>query len=362
MGKDLKGKELGKGIRQRKDKKYIARFQSRAGKRPEKAFDKITDAKKWLDEQRYLDEHSNIYFAQSMTVDAWWNYWLENIKKPTVRITTYINYQSRYNSTIKNVIGFMLLSEVKPLHCQKVLNEMKGVRGTKMLTRICMGQMFSSAVDNGILDKSPIVKTVSVGTAEEKEERRVFSQEEQDRFEKYLATKNYKYTKEYLFCLETGLRMSELRGLMWSDIQDGKLYVRRQRLFVNGELGDIISEPKSKSGKRMIPLTAKAREILAKCKKEKILSQYVFHIEGGKTTRLALNNGLRAICKRLEIEPITMHGLRHSFATRCIERGMRPKTLQKILGHSKLQMTMDLYVHVTDETLEEEMLKVEMAR
>ena len=57
-------------------------------------------------------------------------------------------------------------------------------------------------------------------------------------------------------------------------------------------------------------------------------------------------------------EHLTPHGLRHTFATNCIERGMTPKTLQKIMGHSSLQMTMDLYCHVREDTLKEEMEKV----
>lgn len=54
-------------------------------------------------------------------------------------------------------------------------------------------------------------------------------------------------------------------------------------------------------------------------------------------------------------EHFTPHCLRHTFATNCIAKGMRPKTLQKLLGHNSLQMTMDLYCHVLDETLKEEM-------
>lgn len=54
-----------------------------------------------------------------------------------------------------------------------------------------------------------------------------------------------------------------------------------------------------------------------------------------------------------------MHTLRHTFATRCIESGMKPKTLQKILGHANISMTMDLYVHVTEDEKEKEMQQFE---
>ena len=62
-----------------------------------------------------------------------------------------------------------------------------------------------------------------------------------------------------------------------------------------------------------------------------------------------------------EFEHCYMHSLRHTFATRCIENGMQPKTLQKILGHSTINTTMDLYVHVTDDQIYSEMEKMNIA-
>nr|DAJ42684.1 MAG TPA: Integrase [Caudoviricetes sp.] len=60
----------------------------------------------------------------------------------------------------------------------------------------------------------------------------------------------------------------------------------------------------------------------------------------------------------IEFKHCYMHSLRHTFATRCIEKGIQPKTLQRILGHSTIQTTMDLYVHVTDEFMCEEIKKM----
>ena len=60
--------------------------------------------------------------------------------------------------------------------------------------------------------------------------------------------------------------------------------------------------------------------------------------------------------ERAGIKPFCMHALRHTFATRCIERGVKPKALQKILGHSNLATTMDTYVHMTDDSLAEAMI------
>lgn len=359
MGVDLNGKELGRGLRQRSDKKYSARILLKTGKRTEKTFDKLPEARRWLTEQRYVNDNGRI-FGTTMTLDAWYEYWIENIKKPTVRVTTYTGYKSRYRINIKPVIGEMALADIKPIHCQEVLNRMDCKQGTQELTRITMQQLFNSAVDNELIGRSPLTRTVKVHKTE-KTERRVFTAQEQVLFIDYLKSHNHKYSKAYQFILETGLRVGELRGLMWSDLTDTKLTVNRNVVYVDSEIKDVVGLPKTEAGHRIVPLTMRAREIIRDCKRQPVVGQYVFtDYKGEIVSKSSLDSGLLNICQKLGIEGITVHGLRHSFATRCIERGMNPKTLQKILGHSSLSVTMDLYVHVTDDILEKEMLQMEL--
>ena len=97
MGKSLKGKELGTGITQRKDGRYSAKFKSESGKRIEKYFDKLAEARKWLSEAKYEDSHGDISSSTDMTVDAWFNYWITEIKAKTVRWSTLSIYKDRYN-------------------------------------------------------------------------------------------------------------------------------------------------------------------------------------------------------------------------------------------------------------------------
>ena len=79
MGKNLKGKECGKGICQRKDGKYTARYVSKLGKRRKRHFDTLPEAKKWLSEVQYEDQH-DLYVAESeMPVDEWFAYRKENL-------------------------------------------------------------------------------------------------------------------------------------------------------------------------------------------------------------------------------------------------------------------------------------------
>lgn len=144
MGKDLKGKELGDGICQRRDGKYTARFVSKSKKRIEKHFNKVSEAKKQLAESKYEDEHSNIGASSQMTVNAWFDFWIHEIKEKTTRPNTVRNYRERYEHNIRDVVVNMIISEVKPMHCQKVLDlmEEKYKGSTMEKCRITMVGMF----------------------------------------------------------------------------------------------------------------------------------------------------------------------------------------------------------------------------
>ena len=78
MGKNLKGKECGKGICQRKDGLYVSRFIAKSGKRCEQYFKTLPEARNWLEDARYTDKH-DIFIPSSLTVDEWFNCWIDNI-------------------------------------------------------------------------------------------------------------------------------------------------------------------------------------------------------------------------------------------------------------------------------------------
>ena len=79
MGKNLKGKEIGKGICQRKDGKYAARYTAKDGSRKEKHFDTLPEARNWLADAQYEDKHDVCNTSSEMTVDAWFEFWITNL-------------------------------------------------------------------------------------------------------------------------------------------------------------------------------------------------------------------------------------------------------------------------------------------
>ena len=126
MGKSIKGRELGKGIGQRKDGLYYARYKDNNEKWQEKCFKKLADAQNWQQEQMYLVRHTAVQPATSdMTVDEWFCYWMDT-QLTGLSPNTRRNYRERYEKNARDILGKKHLSEVKPMHCKEVFNRMNG--------------------------------------------------------------------------------------------------------------------------------------------------------------------------------------------------------------------------------------------
>lgn len=367
MGKNLKGRELGAGISQRKDGLYTARFTDRDGKRRQKYFKKLQECRNWLADAQFEDEHGNINACKDMAVSPWFDFWIENFKSGNVKTRTLQNYKDRFTHNIKGYIGNMLLSEVKALHCQGVLNKMAEsgyCASTIKLSRITMYSMFESAVENGLLAKNPVPKAVKCINGKKPKAGRVLTIDEQISFlEAVKGKSNY---NQYALVLQTGLRVGELTALKWCDIDfENKLLHVARTIDYRTDSGEWeIRSPKSQSGIRNILLSNEAICIL-KNQRQKMQPLNVIPIEyhdfvflsknGNPVKNSTYNKDLQRICKKTGIAHFSMHTLRHTFATRCAESGMQPKTLQSILGHSNISVTMDIYVHCTDDKKATEM-------
>ena len=360
MGKDLKGKELGVGITQQKNGLYNAGFVDKLGKRRVKRFKKLQECRKWLDEAKYIDEHSSITEANAMMVDAWFEYWI-SIKEKTVRPNTVRNYRERYHRNISKVIGKMLLIDVKPIHCQKIFSDMadEGYKTTTIYqTRIALYNMLDFAKENDVIINNPCKKSVKSDMGQPSDKKEALTIDVQRKFLE--AARDQSYEKQYRFVLQTGLRTGELVGLKWDDIDfKNKTLTISRTMEYRYKVGEWrIGPPKSGSGYRTVPLTDEAIRIL-KAQKEKNSKIKVIPMEwadqvflcrkGEPVKNSTYDTALFKICDKVGIKRFSMHVLRHTFATRCIEAGMMPKTLQKILGHSNIGITMNLYVHITED-------------
>ena len=392
MGKSLKGKELGKGIGQRKDGLYYARCTDKEGKRLEKCFQNLRDAQNWQKEQQYHQLYPSVKPKPvPMTVNAWETFWRENLLTG-LAANTIRNYRERYEKNVKPILGDMLLTDVKPMHCKTVLNSMTAsyAGSTIRQTYITMGTMFKAAKENGLIDTHPLDGVRFEASVKAPDEIHFLTVTEQAKFME-AARRSHNYA-QYALILETGLRTGEMIGLTWDaiDWERHTLTVNKTLEFRYKQQEWRAGPPKTKKSYRTIPLTDTAYQILwdlyqvREYRKEapeldKVLT-YVDRRTAEKTkmnmrdlvfinfrTGMPAKNSsydthLYKLCDRAGIEHFCMHALRHTYATRAIERGMPPKVLQKLLGHASIKTTMDKYVHVTDDSLFQAVRQFEEAK
>lgn len=161
-----------------------------------------------------------------------------------------------------------------------------------------------------------------------------------------------------LICLSTGIRIGEVCALIWDDIDEINevIIIRRtiQRIYSIDTSGKwktelILDSPKTQSSNREIPMSRDLLNIIKPLKKIVNPSYYVLTNEMKPTEPRTYRSWYMDLMKELELPILKFHGLRHTFATRCIESNCDIKTVSVILGHAKVGTTLDLYTHPNNE-------------
>lgn len=166
-----------------------------------------------------------------MTVDVWFEFWIENIVGDLAP-NTLRNYRERYKQNIQPIIGTMLLSDVKPMHCKKVLLSMDAdyAGSTIRQTYITMGTMFKAAKMNDLIAKHPMDGVRFTKPVRATDDIKFLTRDEQRVFlETAKRSRNY---NQYTLILETGLRTGEMIGLTWDAID-----FEKRTLTVNKNIG-----------------------------------------------------------------------------------------------------------------------------
>lgn len=378
MGKSLNGKELGRNICQRKDGVYMARFINRFGNRRTIYAKTLNEVRTRLREEQYEDVKEINVITKDITLDEWYKIWMDTCKQ-NCRSTTKECYTTHYKRIQKD-LGWRKLTSLNLIIMQDAINKLCSDNARKNSKKILV-DMLEKAIDTNLLTKNVAKQINPILKKEAKKERRVLTIRETEQFLK--QAEGTFYYNLFVLALETGMRIGELTGLTWDDVdlksEQPKIYVRHTMCYFSkgGKYVFEMHDTKTSNGNRIIPLTQKAVRALKKQKiqKQKIVfkgkvapegyENLVFVTKNNKPTQQFLvQESIRLIVSKInkynaDFERFTPHAFRHSFATRAIERGMQPKTLSRLLGHGSLQLTMDLYCHVTEDTLVDEMKKME---
>ena len=249
MGKSLNGKELGNGISQRKDGLYQARFINRFGKRQTIYAKTLNEVRHKLRTEQYNDEKAINVVDKNMTLDEWFDIWLNTCKK-NCRSSTKGSYITHYKR-IQEELGWRKLTSLNLIVMQEAFNKLKTDNARKNSKKILV-DMLNKAVDTDLLVKNVAKQINTVIAKEEKKERRVLTIRETELFLE--QAKGTFYENLFILALETGLRVGELSALQWEDIDFKKkvIHVKHTLCYFskNGKYVFEMHDTKTNNGKR----------------------------------------------------------------------------------------------------------------
>ena len=373
MGKDLNGKELGNGICQRKNGKYCARYVDRFGKRKTIYDDKISEIRKKL-ALAIAENENHISVKENITLDKWFEYWIDVYKKKSVRPNTLREYTHIYNKSISPYIGnYNINSITKSVIQNLILKADDSGYGYERQNKIkiILSDMFSKAMDDEFLVKNP-AKSVRI-YGKKKISAKALSKDEQEIFFECCA--GTFYDNLFNVAVNTGLRPGELFALTEKDInlEDGYIDVNKTLVYQKYLDDDCkvfhVEPPKTCQSYRKVPMNSLCRKYIERQirqknvienKRPKEKNDYLFTTKFNTPLNSQIySDAIKAVIDMInvskscdeEMEYFSGHTFRHTFATRCFEAGVSPKVVQSYLGHATLQMTMDLYTHVMPEKL-----------
>lgn len=315
------------------------RYRSVYGKSYQAVKDRLINLKSQIASKQYRP-------SGRVTVNELFTEWFTAIQN-RVKASTFANYRlkadkhilpafgrTRYENLTPNLLHAFITEKIgsglSPKYVSDIVIVFKSM--AKYITRI---HGFRNPIADVMLPKT------------ERSEMRLLSDTQQKQLSGYLRQHLDHTSLCVMLSLYTGLRIGEICGLKWLDIdfQKQTLTVSRtvQRIRSGNATKLLIDKPKSRSSQRVIPLPAFLMEILDQNQKES--EHYVLSGSRNVTEPRTMQNRFHSILKKANLPSINYHSLRHMFATNCIQAGFDVKTLSEILGHAAVETTLSRYVH-----------------
>lgn len=274
-----------------------------------------------------------------------------------------------FKKWILPTFGNKRLKDITKKDCQKYIDFMSTQLKSYKPIIIQARNVFDFAVRNDYIESSPFDNTVypKITIFEENEKLERFWDKEQSLYflEQLKATGTLKRYALFRTLLLTGIRKGELLALLENDLHDDTHTISiTKTLFYDEDVNYQLLKPKTTSSLRDIHLDIDTftilKNLIRQNKKlrlmsgEKVKYKFIFTKETSfePFRNSYVNEVLNKLCKRFELPRITVHGLRHSCASLLFAAGVDVKVVQKILGHAHIETTMNIYTHVTTETIE----------
>lgn len=371
-------------IRQRKDGNWEARYsigrdekgkqiqKSIYGKTRRSVVEKLTEIQYSIDNNAYVD-------VTNYTVGEWLDIWLKDYKKNLIKPTTLATYINRIDNHLKPNLGHIKLKDLTSHRVQQLVNKLiddnmspKHIAGIINVLKASIEQ----AIKNDMLNKNVVNNIVTPKIITKKAE--ILTVDEQVKFIELCKTTYL--GNVFIFSLGTGMRIGEVLALTWSDVNFiNNTITISKTINITKNYDDPESKwvksfgsVKTDSSNRIIPIMTPIRKLLLEQMdyqdelKTKASELYCNKDDLVFTTQIGtpldprnMQRTFHTIRKQAGINHISIHSLRHTFASRGLENGVDLKVMQDLLGHSSIKMTADLYTHVLPNTKALEISKLE---
>ena len=343
-------------IYKRKDGRWCAQV-SLSGRRITKYAKTQKECHDWVKQISNKIEHGLTFDATQLTLERFMQSWLTG-KDLSIRPNTARNYRRYSEQHILPVLGRLRLQSITPAHIRQMYLRMqaegKGAR-TIQLVHSTLHCALKQAVKERLLGYNPMdaVERPKVET----QQFQVFTEEQARNF--LAATEGHPYEPLFYLALITGLRKGELLGLMWSDVdwQKGFLKVERQLQQANWSSAKLVPT-KTKSGRRQIKL-GKGGLAMLEVHRQRQESQRIQAGDGWKENGMIFTSSVgtyidqtkvsrefKHILQGAGLPDIRFHDLRHTSISILLDIGTPVNTVQRRAGHSKASVTTDIYGHV----------------
>ena len=298
---------------------------------------------------------------EKVTLENFLESWLEGTAKARVRTSTYRRYRTLIKNHINPHVGKIPVGKLSPQQAQRLWTTLQkaDLSGRTIIqVRAVLRTALNQALRHGLTNRNSAALT-DAPKPSQFEHVYLTADESKALLE---AAKGHKLEALITLALTTGLRMGEILGLTWNeiDLEAKQLRVSQQQQRVGDEL--VLIEPKTSKSKRSIPLTQIAVDALKSHRqhqidlhrvdsgRDRIVSGRVFVNERGAP--LENSTALRQFYRLLDksgLKRMRLHDLRHSCATLLVSMGVHPRLIMELLGHSTIAMTMNVYSHVSPE-------------